>query len=287
MYSFRNFSLEVPTIYFNDIPKLFSFFPAKSFKNIQYSENQILAILNLDWSCFYKNMIQFFSCHFSSSILQVCVPVAPLRSHFNHASEMVSQLLLGEKFISYFEVDNFHYGYCEDGYWGYVSSHQLKPFEDELFRSFELNTKYPIGSKTSKFNKEVDIHRVIDYLINTPYLWGGKSNWGIDCSGLSQLLMLSQNIILPRDAYQQADLGDTISFGNHQLGDLAFFGKSRNAITHVGFILDANTILHAYGWVRKDPFTHEGIFHSNYQKVTHQLVTIKRYSPFFNFWDFL
>lgn len=287
MYSIRNFSFEIPTIYFNDISKVFKFFSLQSFKLIQCNENQVNINLYLDWVTFYKSMMLFFNNHFSSKVLQVCVPVAPLRRHFNHASEMVSQLLMGEKFIAYFEIENFYFGYCEDGYWGYVSSHQLKSFENDFFRYYDCNVKYPIGSKISNTIDDIDIQKVIINLLDTPYLWGGKSNWGIDCSGLSQLLMLSQNILLPRDAYQQADLGDIISFGNHQFGDLAFFGKSMNAITHVGFILDANTILHAYGWVRKDLFTHEGIFHRNYQKITHQLVTIKRYSPFFNFWDIL
>ncbi len=289
MYSVRNFYVEIPYFVFTNFEQeLFNFFPPNNLIHLEKTNDFLGLGFQMEWTQWKNSLFNFFSSYLPKSDYQIKTAYAPLRKKSNHTSEMVSQALLGEMFTVFFEYENFMIGFTEDGYFGYISSHQLQPFKENLYRSFEGNEKIPIGSKILKEKPNtVNIDKLISYLINTPYLWGGRSNWGIDCSGLTQLIFLSQNITLPRDAYQQADFGTEISFGKHQKGDLAFFGKSKNQITHVGYILNHNTILHAYGLVRYDIFQYNGIFHTDYQKITHDLVCIKRYPANFNFLQFL
>ncbi len=113
--------------------------------------------------------------------------------------------------------------------------------------------------------------------INTPYLWGGKSTYGIDCSGLVQMVYKMAGYKLPRDAYQQAEIGEVLSFIEEaEPGDLAFFENQEGKIIHVGFILPNQKILHASGKVRIDNLDYTGIFNSDLNKYTHQLRFIRR-----------
>lgn len=113
--------------------------------------------------------------------------------------------------------------------------------------------------------------------MNTPYLWGGRSVFGIDCSGFVQQVFQYFNIPLPRDAYQQAELGTDIGFlAETQCGDLAYFDNQDGKITHVGILLDAHTILHASGRVRIDQIDQAGILNRDTDERTHQLRIVKR-----------
>ena len=118
---------------------------------------------------------------------------------------------------------------------------------------------------------------VMDQWLNTPYLWGGRSPFGVDCSGLTQMLFLVGGIQLPRDAWQQAELGKLVELIDlAATGDLAFFDNEEGRIVHVGIVLENRRILHASGRVRIDNLDQEGIFNASEKKYTHKLRMIKR-----------
>ena len=113
--------------------------------------------------------------------------------------------------------------------------------------------------------------------LNAPYLWGGKSPFGVDCSGFTQLVYKLSGYKLPRDAAQQVELGTPLSFVEEaEAGDLAFFDNEEGKIVHVGILLNNEQIIHASGFVRIDRFDHYGIFGSDAKKYSHTLRVIKR-----------
>ena len=113
--------------------------------------------------------------------------------------------------------------------------------------------------------------------LNAPYLWGGRSPFGIDCSGFTQIIYKSIGFKLPRDAYQQATIGQTLSFiEESESGDLAFFDNEEGKIIHVGIMLSDNKIIHASGKVRIDSIDHQGIFNAETNRYSHKLRIIKR-----------
>jgi hypothetical protein len=113
--------------------------------------------------------------------------------------------------------------------------------------------------------------------IRSPYLWGGRSPFGIDCSGLMQNVFRMCGYTLPRDAAQQAELGQVINMVSEaKPGDLLFFDNAEGNITHVGLLVENNHIIHASGEVRMDKIDHYGIFNETTGAYSHQLRLIKR-----------
>jgi len=113
--------------------------------------------------------------------------------------------------------------------------------------------------------------------INVPYLWGGRTPFGIDCSGFVQQVFRYCGVFIPRDADQQVQLGEEVSFLHEvQPGDLAFFDNPAGNIIHVGILLGEDQIIHASGCVRIDTIDHLGIFRNDLKKYTHSLRIIKR-----------
>lgn len=133
-----------------------------------------------------------------------------------------------------------------------------------------------IQPQTARINKEILIKIAKKYL-NAPYLWGGRSPFGIDCSGFTQVVFKTCGYTLPRDAYQQAEHGEMVDFVEiAEPCDLGFFQNEEGRITHVGIILENQEIIHASGRVRIDKLDHEGIFNRQTKKYTHRLKWIKR-----------
>lgn len=116
--------------------------------------------------------------------------------------------------------------------------------------------------------------------LNIPYLWGGKSVFGLDCSGYVQTIYKFLGIPILRDAYQQATQGESIGFLEEtRTGDLAFFDNEEGKITHVGLLLNAHEIIHASGKVRIDKIDNMGIVQSENHQRTHHLRVIRRLLP--------
>ena len=241
------------------------------------------------------------------------VPVSPMRAASSHRSEMVSQLLFGELVEIIEETDDWtRIRSVADGYEGWCQPAHLIPLLQSLSESTAAYASdwinpvmvdeeimwVPFGSRIDlviqpAFKMEfffrgnelqpaavsgsVILAHATKYL-NTAYLWGGRSVFGVDCSGLSQQSFRLAGIDIPRDAYQQAELGETVaSLEDSQAGDLAFFDNAEGKITHVGILIDNQSIIHSSGMVRIDPVDNNGIIHADNGKRTHTLRMIRRY----------
>ena len=132
------------------------------------------------------------------------------------------------------------------------------------------------NSKEKKFTEE-NFLPIKTVFINTPYLWGGKSIYGIDCSGFCQQVFKLFGIRLSRDSYQQATQGEAVkSISDSTFGDLAFFENQGGRITHVGILLGNEKIIHASGKVRIDNIDDKGIIRIDDQTRTHVLHSVRR-----------
>jgi hypothetical protein len=142
--------------------------------------------------------------------------------------------------------------------------------EDRIF-SFDGNVR--------AFEISPDRNSIVETAMifqNAPYLWGGKTPLGIDCSGFVQTVFKANGLRMKRDAYQQSEMGEAYSFVEEaQPGDLAFFDNEEGRITHVGIVITDNRIIHASGRVRIDHYDHYGIFTPERGGYTHNLRVIK------------
>jgi len=121
------------------------------------------------------------------------------------------------------------------------------------------------------------VEKLCRKFLNAPYLWGGKTPFGVDCSGLVQAVYRLLGVHLPRDAKDQVKEGMPIDFIQESMtGDLAFFTKATNRVSHVGVVLENDMIIHASGQVRIDKLDHAGIYNEELGKYTHHLRIIKR-----------
>jgi len=143
--------------------------------------------------------------------------------------------------------------------------------------NYLLQTQQTWDNKTLSFN-ETTLQAVCQPFLNAPYLWGGKSVFGIDCSGFAQQVFKMFGVRLLRDAYLQAEQGTAVSsLDASKAGDLAFFRNEKGRITHVGIILNDKKIVHASGRVRIDSIDENGIMNNETGKRTHTMHSIRRF----------
>ena len=235
-----------------------------------------------------------------------------MRSDNFHESELVSQLLYGDCFkILSSKNEWLQIKTLNDSYVGWINDKQVNEiskinaekitFDDKIFSTRlidyietdenklssivlgsnigackYLGHKYD-GPKTKKTKTKPNLTKVASMYLNSPYLWGGKTPFGIDCSGLTQMIYRINGYKIPRDASQQSEFGETLSFiEESEPGDLAFFDDKEGKIIHVGMLLENNYILHAHGNVRIDRIDQTGIFNQEKQKHSHKLRIIKK-----------
>ncbi len=238
--------------------------------------------------------------------------LVPVRLEPSDKSEMVTQLLYGD----HFKVTEHRKSWSKiriayDKYEGWIDNKQFKslekndfkmldsletPFVSDLveFVSDEHSNLIPVclGSSLSglkllnhshdgnivkgKQPKSKLVETALLFL-NAPYLWGGKTPFGIDCSGFTQMVYKLNGHNLLRDASQQATQGEVLSFIEEtEPGDLAFFDDKDGNIIHVGIILKNNYIIHAHGKVRIDRIDQSGIHNTEKRRHTHKLRVIKK-----------
>jgi hypothetical protein len=241
--------------------------------------------------------------------------VVALRSEASDTSELISQVLYGEHFkvlehrkswsrirlgFDKYEgwIDNKQFQFIEE--LEYKALHKSEPLMAMDLVDFITTQKqhlHPIllGStlnglsylehtfegtaRVGQNNKSKLIETALLYL-NTPYLWGGKTPFGIDCSGFVQMVYKLNGFSILRDASQQASQGDALSFiEESEPGDLAFFDNNEGDIIHVGIIMEDHQIIHAHGKVRIDLLDQSGIYNVDTKTHSHKLRVIKKIIP--------
>ena len=248
----------------------------------------------------------------------VCsVAAAPIRKRPSHKVEMVNQLLFGEAMYilkqrrNWAKMQSLH-----DNYEGWIRNNLVIVIDDgvsdnsfvtaDLMNEITIGgTKMyvPMGSTLPGFRGEKGkigdlvyecrgnrldrakikpgdamVRALTQQWFNAPYLWGGRTPFGIDCSGFTQVIFKMMGVDLLRDAREQESQGMNVKhLENVQCGDLAFFKATSGKITHVGILLTPAQIIHATGKVRLDKIDHKGIINGDTGKRTHSLATIRRY----------
>jgi len=239
--------------------------------------------------------------------------IVPVRFSPDNGSEMVTQLLFGDHFKVLEERkfwSRIRIGY--DKVEGWISNKQFNPITEDDYTNLQNNKEIKfsadlvsfvssgsdnlipivigaslLANTTLNFSfdgeiintkqpKDELVKTALLYL-NSPYLWGGKTPFGIDCSGLTQMTYKINGHQLLRNASEQATQGEALSFiEESEPGDLAFFDNKDGIIDHVGIIMQDNYIIHAHGKVRIDRIDHTGIFNNELKNYTHKLRVIKK-----------
>lgn len=241
--------------------------------------------------------------------------IIPVKAERSDEAEIVTQMLFGEV-ATVVEQHNqwLKVNIAHDGYIGWIDEKQVTEITENAFSilskikehqqeevllynspwgeikviqgspvisnssSFIIDSyNFELKNSSEKGEKNNDITELALQYKNVPYLWGGRTKYGIDCSGFTQTIYHQLGVLLHRDASQQEKQGKEIKFKSAKPGDLVFFVSKKGNVTHVGIILNDNKIIHASGYVRIDKLTEEGIFNEEKDEVTHQFHSIRRY----------
>jgi hypothetical protein len=240
----------------------------------------------------------------------------PLRSGPSHKTEMLSQVLFGEKYsvidkagkwikvetlfdkyVGWVDMDHLQHTEDVDNTTGKILNKSLLCYKNdktkivleagcEVFNPDFQNKQFYIGKNRYTTSDDFNSGFVTPNgsfsdtalkFINSPYIWGGRIPSGIDCSGLTQLVYKIHGIPIQRNSWQQAESGRIIDFINEtEQGDLVFFDNDRGKISHVGMIFSKGLVIHASGRVRIDSIDHQGIFKPEIHSYSHKLRTIRR-----------
>jgi gamma-D-glutamyl-L-lysine dipeptidyl-peptidase len=148
---------------------------------------------------------------------------------------------------------------------------------ESVWGSYRIKSSSKLVMEGAYVYDEEGIRAVAFQFLNTAYLWGGRSVFGVDCSGFVQVVMRFFGKHLPRDAAHQSLLGEDVGFLTEaRCGDLAFFDNEEGKIIHVGLLLNDREILHAAGRVRIDTIDTAGIINRDNFQRTHKLRVVKR-----------
>lgn len=239
--------------------------------------------------------------------------IVSVRSSADDTSEMVSQVLYGEHF-KVLECRKFwsKIRIAFDGCEGWVCNHQIKFIEKDIFNTLE-KAKNPLysgelvsfveteesillpivlgsssqntsllshrfdGNNAPINSKKANLVQTALLFLNAPYLWGGKTPFGIDASGFTQMVYKINGYRLLRKVQEQSEQGSPLSFiEESEAGDLVFFDNKEGEIYHVGLIMANNYVIHVDGKVRIDRLDHTGIFNAEAGKYSYQLRVIKK-----------
>jgi cell wall-associated NlpC family hydrolase len=152
----------------------------------------------------------------------------------------------------------------------------LPHFKNNVFRLANKKFDFDGVTNSEKSSKNELINTAYMYL-NTPFLWGGRTPFGVDCSGFVQMVYKINGYSLLRDASFQASQGEVLSFIEESVpGDLAFFDNDEGEINHAGIILTDNHIIHCSGKVRIDRLDQSGILNVDTKRHTHKLRVMKQ-----------
>ncbi len=243
-------------------------------------------------------------------------PLIPIRFEPNHRSEQLSQQLFGETAIVIEKKGDWLKIKTDfDGYTGWVEEKSMQFFPKDrtipdtqcvltplcILRTgnatvyipagseippLNSNNKFVLGNREYSLQNELLASKVPDrksliitsiQFLNSPYLWGGRTVFGFDCSGFVQIVFKINGVKLMRDAKDQANQGAEVnSLENAIPGDLVFFINKEEKVSHTGIFLGNGKIIHASVSVRIDAIDKKGIYNTEMRAYTHKLHCIRR-----------